>query len=216
MSVLNFFLLWCSSALCASTSSPLFLYKHLHLHRSSQVYSTVAIIITAVEEALIRTTIVERDSFFLRLFGAEKPTAKEREYQKQVWAISICQSMTAEFCAIILSRSLYLLFRPHRYVFNLGYGGEGLDSGLIVINLFLELSGEALIDILAVYTEVRAGLPLGKYFDYISPLSGTYTLFCKVKACKGHGIISSLVCYDPRNSQPILPSLVGIHVQPMP
>ena len=143
------------------------------------MYSTVAIIITAVEEALIRTTIVERDSFFLSLLGEEEPTEEERKYQMQVCAISICQSMTAEFCAIILSRSVYLLFRAHRYVFNLGYGGEGLDSGLIVINLFLELSGEAIIDILAVYTELQAGLPLAEYFSLIRPMSGTYTTFCE-------------------------------------
>ena len=55
--------------------------------------------------------------------------------------------------------------RPHRYVFGLGYGsGAIMSSGLVVINMMLEIVGEAIIDVLAAYTELKQGIPLNEYF----------------------------------------------------
>ena len=73
-------------------------------------------------------------------------------------------TMQQEFIAIVLCRITYLVFRPHRFVFNFGYGGRSMESGLVVVNMMLEIVGEALIDVAAAYTEIRQGIDLPIYF----------------------------------------------------
>ena len=71
----------------------------------------------------------------------------------------------------------FLVMRPHRYVFGLGYGsGAILSSGLVVINMMLEIVGEAIIDILAAYTELKQGIPLNDYFLHWNEFPTLFTI----------------------------------------
>ena len=138
-------------------------------------YATIAILITGVEEAVLRCTLVDRDRFIRKWLYAEDEddvSEEDRAAQHRVWAVSIMNTMQQEFIAIVLCRITYLVFRPHRFVFNFGYNGN-IESGLVVVNMMLEIVGEALIDIVAAYTEIRQGIFLPIYFTLLdrAPLS---------------------------------------------
>ena len=67
-------------------------------------YATIAILITGIEEALLRCTLMERDLFIRSFFTDEPPSDEQMEYQKGVWAVTIMNTMQAELIAIILCR----------------------------------------------------------------------------------------------------------------
>ena len=65
-----------------------------------------------------------------------------------------------EFSSIIISRLTYMVMRPHRFVFNLGYaniaasGGVSVTSTAMLLSaLFLELAFEFLVDNVALQVE---------------------------------------------------------------
>ena len=113
----------------------------------------VAIVITGLEEAIMRCTMVHRDRFYRWLIG--KPplvstvyiarsicwslyrdvssrshslstpfvqTEKQLVIQRRIWASNAVLTMFFEIAAIITARLGYLFMKPHRFVFNLGYG----------------------------------------------------------------------------------------------
>ena len=47
--------------------------------------SILAVVLTAVEEAILRSTMVYRDNFFARLQGLPEPTEAELEHKVGVW-----------------------------------------------------------------------------------------------------------------------------------
>ena len=76
----------------------------------------LAIVLTGLEEVIMRSTMVQRDFFFKWLFGLPEPTEEELKLEKRFWAASIATAMYHEFCAIIVSRIAYIAMQPHRYV----------------------------------------------------------------------------------------------------
>ena len=73
-----------------------------------------AIVITALEEALARSTMVYRDTLLAKLLGKPEPSAAELTLQRKIWACSAATSMYIELTSIITCRVMYLAFRPHR------------------------------------------------------------------------------------------------------
>ena len=66
--------------------------------------------------------------------------------------LSVCLS------AIIVSKLVYVFFRPHRFIFNFGFGFNDADElmspvGFLFASLFIELSFEFVIDTMAVQVE---------------------------------------------------------------
>ena len=57
---------------------------------------------------------------------------------------SAATSMCHEITSIIVSRVQWLVFRPHRYVINFGYGAgsDMASAGFMIIALLLELAFE--------------------------------------------------------------------------
>lgn len=129
--------------------------------------TTIAIIITGIEEGLFRSTLVERDLMFRKWRGLGRMTKEEEDIQKLVWAASISSSMIAELVAICVRVATILLFWRHRYIFNIhgAVDQEGeLNKGLLFINLILELTSEYLVDNLAIKNELEHDIPLKKVF----------------------------------------------------
>ena len=123
--------------------------------------TTIGIVLTAVEEAAARATMVERDLLFRRLFGGSDYTAKELERQHVIWTAQINQSMIIEINAIALRTACVVLFLPHRFIFNLGYGDDeaaGVVSMVVVLNMMLELTGEVLTDAIATSAEMEVSM----------------------------------------------------------
>lgn len=72
--------------------------------------------------------------------------------------------------AIITSKLTYIFFRPHRFVFNFGYGFDNNDDimspvGFIFASLFLELAFELLIDVMALQVEAAEGIDLDEFWE---------------------------------------------------
>ena len=127
----------------------------------SPTATTTGIVLTAVEEAAARATMVERDLFFRHLFGGSDYTAKELERQHVIWTAQINQSMVIEISAIILRTACVVLFLPHRFIFNLGYGDDeatGVVSMVVMLNMMLELTGEVLTDAIATSAEMEVSV----------------------------------------------------------
>ena len=121
------------------------------------------IVLTGLQEAIFRCTMIERDNAYRELvMGRDKPGSVQKEVAMKVWASSIAMTSFYEVVAIICCRMTYLFFRPHRFVFNLGYGfveGDiGMTTiGMIFISMIMELAFEFLVDILALQIEARHG-----------------------------------------------------------
>ena len=78
--------------------------------------------------------------------------------------------MVFEFSAIIFARAAFVLLRPHRHVFNLGYAVSEEESGLndaalVVFGMFLEIILEFAIDFAAIQVEREHGVDLEEYWD---------------------------------------------------
>ena len=123
-----------------------------------------AVVVTGLEEAVLRCTMVQRDR---AMFVGYERNAKQEKVWKKIWAISITSSMVAEVYAIILSRLMYLFFRPHRYIFNVGYGAgdEAIaDAGLILLSIVIEIALEVVVDAAALEVEAGHGVDLDEFW----------------------------------------------------
>ena len=76
--------------------------------------AVAACILTALEEALFRSTMVHRDTFIAKLLGKSERTAAEVIVQRKIWSAASAMSMYTEATSIITSRAMYIMFRPHR------------------------------------------------------------------------------------------------------
>ena len=76
--------------------------------------AVAACIFTALEEALLRSTMVYRDTFIANFLGKPEPTAAEVIVQRKLWSAASATSMYIEVTSILTSRALYSMFRPHR------------------------------------------------------------------------------------------------------
>ena len=73
-----------------------------------------AIVLTALEEALARSTMVYRDTVLAKFLGQPELSATELVLQRKIWACSSAMSMYIELSSIITCRAMYVAFRPHR------------------------------------------------------------------------------------------------------
>ena len=53
----------------------------------------LAIVLTGLEEILMRSTMVQRDDFFRWLQGLPELTEEEEELQRRLWSASVANSM---------------------------------------------------------------------------------------------------------------------------
>ena len=77
--------------------------------------------------------------------------------------------MYIEIVAIITTRMLYVAFRPHRFVFNLGYGFDSEDKEMttittLVTSAFIELMFEGIVDALALDIESKNGVNIDEFW----------------------------------------------------
>ena len=149
----------------------------------SPTATTTGIVLTAVEEAAARATMVERDRFFRRFFGGGDYTPTELEKQHVIWTAQINQSMIIEISAIALRTACVVLFLPQRFIFNLGYGDDeaaGVVSLVVVLNMLLELTGEVLTDAIATSAEMEvsayAHVVCSSFFFSLTPIVACVSL----------------------------------------
>ena len=131
--------------------------------------SIVAVVLTGLEEAIMRCTMVPRDKTYRFLVNEAELGGEADKRQKQVWACSSANSMIFEIVAIISTHLTYMLFRPNRFVINLGYGATALDREMTTVSitltaLFVELAFECAIDVLAVTVEHDQGVDLDDFW----------------------------------------------------
>ena len=89
--------------------------------------SILAVVITALEEAALRTTLVWRDKMMREVVGQRERRDYEEQLLHEDQSASAAASMFHEVTSIVTCRVAYLLFRPHRFVFNFGYGFDEGD-----------------------------------------------------------------------------------------
>ena len=68
--------------------------------------------------------------------------------------------MNVTHSAIIVSKLIYIFFRPHRFVLNFGFGFDEADElmspiSFIFASLFLELAFELVVDVMALQVELQ-------------------------------------------------------------
>ena len=122
----------------------------------------VAIFLTGLEEAMLRSTMVPRDNWFRKMQNLPKRTKVEEQMQNDVWAAYIVHTMMTEFGAIFVCRATIILFEPHSLAFNVG--SASLSAPGQLLNMFIELICEVIIDILAVGVELKRGMPIERYW----------------------------------------------------
>ena len=76
--------------------------------------AVAACILTALEEALLRSTMVYRDNLFSWLLGQQEPNVAELILKRKIWSAASAMSMYIEITSILTSRGMYIMFRPHR------------------------------------------------------------------------------------------------------
>ena len=78
----------------------------------------VTLITTALEEAVLRCTMVYRDELWDWITGAkEELDEAELNWKRLVQTASAANSMRAEITSILVTRAVFMLFRPHRFAF---------------------------------------------------------------------------------------------------
>ena len=145
-------------------------YTSRRLVRSPLV-TNLAIVLTAVEEGISRASMIERDRYFRRRSGKGDYSSVELAKQHVVWTAQIGQSMLIEISAILVHSLCVVLFLPHRFAFNLGYGeteGAGVALAVVLLNTLLELTGELLTDHMALRAEMEHGVPADSFFSYMT------------------------------------------------
>lgn len=180
----------------------------------------LGILVTAIEEAILRVTLTQRDRMLKRYMKKGKQLREYNEVQKTIWTASICHSMVAEHVAILVRWALVLLLPTHRYVFDLGYEDDlstyaetTTANETIVFAFFVEWISEIIIDRIAVGVEFSAGVPLEDFFSNLrksfymtgSHLFGTLTatMLCLWTFTS---MPSVLFCSEPGNMCACVPS----------
>ena len=64
----------------------------------------LAIVLTGLEEVIMRSTMVERDNFFRWVQGLPEPTGDELKLERRMWSASTASAMLHEFTSIIICR----------------------------------------------------------------------------------------------------------------
>ena len=137
----------------------------------SPLAANTAIVLTAVEESLARASMIDRDVFFRRRSGKGEYTPVELAKQHVIWTAQIGQSMLIEISAIVVHSLCVVLFLPHRFAFNLGYGeaeNTGIGLSVVLLSTLLELTGELLTDHMALRAEMEHGVPADTFFEYLN------------------------------------------------
>jgi len=120
--------------------------------------TTIAIIITGIEETLFRTTIERRDIWYHEIYLTNPPyTPDELRKKKDVWAAAIFYSMIAETSAIFISTLMFILYADSRMIFDLGYDDSftPVDSSVLILQTILELFSELAVDSICTYVELK-------------------------------------------------------------
>ena len=130
-------------------------------------FQVIAIVLTALEEAALRSTMVLRDTFFAKLHDGRDMTGAELANQRRVWAASSASSMYIELVSIITARVIYVAFFSHRFVVNFGYTSDAALTGVatMVIAVFGEIVFEVVVDALALNVESGHGIDLCEFWS---------------------------------------------------
>eukprot|EP00948_MAST-09A_sp_MAST-9A-sp1_P000583 g583.t1 len=129
----------------------------------------IALALMSLEEGIMRSTFLERDAWFRRQQNLPPITKGEERKYRQIIAVNIVNQMIVEVICIILSKSLVIVSRPHRFIFNLGYQSVEITTQSLLIQLGLELFVEFAVDGIAAYKEIfKQNLPLGNYFSLLT------------------------------------------------
>ena len=94
-----------SLALASLLEECLTLFRRLMLGAMRSPTTTMlAVVVTGLEEAVLRCTISARDDLWDWFTGAEKPTSARLAWRRLVQAASAANSMRAEVTSIVVSR----------------------------------------------------------------------------------------------------------------
>ena len=135
------------------------------------LYSTIAIMLTGLEEIILRTTISHRDTWFQSKFqNNEHETYEEQAFRlycmETMWANSISCSMVCEATAIMSRFSAVYLLQPHRFVFMIGFPQATLST-IEYFNVILEIVSEIVVDLIACYAEIKQNIRVSGVFGSI-------------------------------------------------
>eukprot|EP00948_MAST-09A_sp_MAST-9A-sp1_P001321 g1321.t1 len=179
-----------SSDLIASQNLVFMLELLLVLYRrcfivSMRTQSAVitAIVLTGIEEAGLRLTLKERDDWLRQISEGTKNKVAEaalsakkkkrlarkeklkRAMEDKLLGISIVHSTINEIIACIITRVIFLVLMPHRYIFNVGDINQ--STTMLITNMIIELISETLVDSLCLYAEAKRGIFVDEYMNLI-------------------------------------------------
>ena len=134
----------------------------------------ITIMVTGLEEAVMRSTLQVRDTTWLdtldfdlskkKSFSSSRLKMQRKRIlhmRNRFWSAAVCFNMFIELVAILAVRSSYLFFRSNRFSFDLGYTFAGaISPELLVASALLELMFEAFIDYAALSQEAHYGIDL--------------------------------------------------------
>jgi len=137
------------------------------MHHQFSVYIAVALM--SLEEGIMRSTFLERDTWYRQYLKQPPITKSERRIYRQIIAINIVNQMVVEVICIFMSKFLVIMTRRHRFLFNLGFQSVEITNQDLLIQLGLELFVEFAVDAIAVYKEIiKQRLKLSKYFSFLT------------------------------------------------
>ena len=128
----------------------------------------LCVVFTGLEEALLRSTTMQRDNY---LFGEMSDAYAEEN--RRIYSAQAALTMYHELVAIIVSRVAFLLFHGNRFVINLGYNfAEGdvaapMAIMTIVVSLFIELCFEVGVDAMSLHLEYQHGVDIETFWTML-------------------------------------------------
>ena len=121
----------------------------------SPISTFIGLTLLSLEEAIMRGSLAERDMFFRKLVRSQALSPKLQQKARLGWAVSVVHSMTIEITAIISSKVAVVAFRPHIFIFNLGFQRPVPPSiSELLAQTILELTIEVVVDFIALHKEM--------------------------------------------------------------
>jgi len=115
--------------------------RHMLTNIGSSEFVALAVVLAGVQEILLRTTLLEQDSLFRRIFGRnEKLTDKAKKRELLTFSSMIVGGMVIENANIIIAGVCKYRFAPFAHIYDFGFQeGVIVTPDVVVSEVFMML-----------------------------------------------------------------------------
>ena len=142
------------------------LFRRFLFNSSGSIEMTVILVIlSGIEEVLVRSSVEWREIFFRKLTAARPLSAAEIREKRKFWAYSVNSSTIVELSSIIISSVMVFAFSNNRYFIDLGYSGNSeVNIKSLLYSMVMQIVIEMIVDLFCALIEKSQGVASSDFF----------------------------------------------------